>query len=84
MTEFKPIPLLDAGGIQIQPGDRVCVTRWGFGARLADCGTTSAVHRFTPTRVEITDSEGQRRTVGASCVMVLRRDGSNGYEANNR
>lgn len=80
MTETKI--LTDAKDVEIRLTDRVRVTSWGYGARLADCGTASPVHRVGRTRVEITDSDGQRRTVGAKCVMVLRRDGGSGYEAN--
>lgn len=81
MTETKT--LTDAQHVEIRLADRVRVTSWGYGARLADCGTVSAVHRINRTRVEITDSDGQRRTVGAKCLMVLRRDGGHGYEASN-
>lgn len=72
----------DALGVKVEVGDRVKVSAFGFGARLADIGHESVVSALFETRMEIVDTDGQKRRVGGSVVQVLRRDGRRGFEGN--
>lgn len=72
----------DSFGLEILPTDRVCVTSWGYGARVVDCGTISPVVALRRTRVVIIDSDGQERSVGNVNLTIRRRDGRTGHQGN--
>lgn len=73
----------DCLGIDINSTDTVVVSAWGV-ARLIDCGIRSRVVRINRVNVVIIDADGRERAVRPSELCVLRRDGEDGLEGNNR
>ena len=81
--------LVDALGVEIQPGDTVTVIAWGDPVRLTDTGRQARVVSFTPAgNVLLADAHhpldpiARGRAVSPGLLAVARRDGRPGHEGN--
>ncbi|HEU5046091.1 MAG TPA: hypothetical protein VFT75_18370 [Nocardioidaceae bacterium] len=81
MTASKFHDHVDRLGVRIRIDDIVTVVAWGV-ARLVDCGIRSRVVRSHRVNIVIIDADGRERAVSPSEVLVARRDGCPGHEAN--
>lgn len=75
----------DGLGVAIEVGDRVIITAWGDGPRLADVRTKGTVTGFARTRLIVSWDAEQNGPIGnihPAYVTVARRDGEPGFQGN--
>lgn len=73
----------DTLGVEINFGDTVRITSWGWNVRLQDVGRSFAVTGATWARNLLHGTDvADGLPVKSSCVGVVRRDGENGFEGN--